>query len=215
MIPLLKTDRVRRLLCIGAHCDDIEIGAGGTVMRLVGENPDIEIRWVVLGGSDPQRAQEAREGAAAFTNGAAKLQIEVHGFKDSVLPWHGEQVRETFEALKEDFSPDLILTHHDDDRHQDHRLVSMLTWNTWRDHAILEYEIMKWDGDLGRPSVFVPLPETLCRRKIDQLLNVYATQRSRSWFSEDAFLALLRLRGVECNSFSRFAEAFHARKLVL
>lgn len=215
MIPLLDTRRVKRLLCLGAHCDDIEIGAGGTVMRLVEEHPGLQIRWVVLGGADPARADEARRGAALFTKGAGQVQVTVHGFRDAFLPWQGEQVKEAFEALKQDFAPDLILTHHDDDRHQDHRLVSELTWNTWRDHAILEYEILKWDGDLGRPNVFIPVDEAHCRRKVDHLLDVYASQRSRHWFREDVFLALLRLRGVECNSPSRYAEAFYARKMVL
>ena len=212
MIPLLHTNRVKRLLCVGAHCDDIEIGAGGTVMRLVQENPDLEIRWVVLSCTDPIRGEEAHKAAALFTAGARDVQVDVYDFREAFLPWQGEQVKETFEALKRDFAPDLILTHYGNDRHQDHRLVSELTWNTWRDHAILEFEVMKWDGDLGTPNVFVPLNETLCRQKVDQVLDTYATQRSRHWFSEDAFLALLRLRGVEYNS--QYAEAFYARKIV-
>jgi len=214
VIPLLDTRHVRRVLCLGAHCDDIEIGAGGTLMRLIAEHPGLEIRWVVLGGVDPARADEARRGAAAFTAGAGKVDVVVLGYQDTFLPWQGRQVKETFEALKTDFEPDLILTHHDDDRHQDHRLVSELTWNTWRNHTILEYEIFKWDGDLGRPNVYVPLDEALCRRKVTQLVDAYPSQCARPWFSEDVFLSLLRLRGVECNSPSRYAEAFYARKLV-
>ncbi len=215
MIPLLDTRRVKRLLCLGAHCDDIEIGAGGTVMRLVEAHRGLEIRWVVMGGAEPARAEEARRSAALFTEGAGRVDVVVHGFRDAYLPWQGDKVKEAFESLAKDFAPDLILTHHEDDRHQDHTLVSALTWNTWRDHTILEYEILKWDGDLGQPNVFVPLDEGLCRRKVDRILDVYATQRSRRWFTEDAFLALLRLRGVECNSPSRYAEAFYARKMVL
>jgi LmbE family N-acetylglucosaminyl deacetylase len=215
MISLLDARRIRRLLCLGAHSDDIEIGAGGTVMRLIAEHPDIEVCWVVVGAGDAVRAEEARRSAALFTAGARKVEVSTLGFRDSFLPWQGDKVKEAFESLKAAFRPDLILTHHDDDRHQDHRLVSELTWNTWRDHPILEYEIMKWDGDLGRPNVYVPLAEPLCRRKVEHLLAVYATQRSRHWFSEDTFLALMRLRGIECNSPSRYAEAFHGRKIVL
>ncbi len=215
MIPLLDAHRIRRLLCLGAHADDIEIGAGGTVMRLIAENPGLEVSWVVVGASDGARADEARRSAELFTAGARKVEVSTLGFRDSFLPWQGEKVKQAFESLKAAFAPDLILTHHDDDRHQDHRLVSELTWNTWRDHAILEYEIMKWDGDLGRPNVYVPLEESLCRAKVDHLMAIYQTQRSRSWFTEDTFVALMRLRGVECNSPSRYAEAFHGRKIVL
>ena len=215
MIALLDAREVKRILCLGAHCDDIEIGAGGTLMRLIAERPDIEIRWVILGGADVPRAEEARRAAALFTAGAGKVEVAIHGHRDAFMPWEGGQVKETFEALKRDFAPDLIFTHHGDDRHQDHRLVSELTWNTWRDHTILEYEIVKWDGDLGRPNAFVPLDEALCRRKAGQLVEAYATQRSRAWFGEDVFLSLMRLRGVECNSPTRYAEAFHARKLIL
>lgn len=215
MISLFDPRRIRRLLCLGAHSDDIEIGAGGTVMRLIAANPDIEVRWVVVGAGDSLRAEEARRSAALFTAGARGVEVTTLGFRDSYLPWQGDKVKEAFESLKTSFSPDLILTHHDDDRHQDHRLVSELTWNTWRDHPVLEYEIMKWDGDLGRPNVYVPLEESLCRAKVRHLLDVYETQRSRHWFSEDTFLALMRLRGIECNSPSRYAEAFHGRKIVL
>lgn len=211
MISLFDMQRVDRLLCLGAHPDDIELGAGGTLMRLIGQNPGLQIRWIVFCGADPVRAEEARSAAAIFTAGAGGVDIELHGFRDAFLPWQGDQVKQLFEAAKKSFTPDLILTHQADDRHQDHRLISQLTWNTWRDQPILEYEILKWDGDLGRPNLYVALDEQLCRRKVQQLLDVYATQRSRHWFSEDALLALLRLRGVECNA--RHAEAFYARKL--
>lgn len=212
MISLLNPSPVQRLLCIGAHPDDIELGAGGTVMRLVEQNPTLSIRWVVLTGADTERAEEARRSAALFTAGAQEVEVEIHGFRDAYLPWEGDRVKQAFETLKRDFSPDLILTHHDDDRHQDHGLVSDLTWNTWRDHAILEFEIMKWDGDLGQPSVFVPLDESIAEKKVAQLVDAYATQQSRSWFSRENFLALMRLRGVESNV--DYAEAFYARKIV-
>lgn len=212
MISLFNTHKVHRLLCLGAHPDDIELGAGGTVMRLIEQNPALEIRWVVLCGADPARAEEAHKSAALFTVGAAGVQVDIHQFRDAFLPWQGEEVKASFEVIKGEFQPDLILTHHDDDRHQDHGLVSDLTWNTWRNHAILEYEILKWDGDLGRPNVFVPLDTSLCQRKISQVYDCYQTQWSRHWFKQETFLALMRIRGVECNA--EHAEAFYARKLV-
>lgn len=215
MIPLLASGRIRRLLCLGAHCDDIEIGAGGTVLRLLEENPGIEVRWVVVCAADPVRAAEARRAAELFTAGAARVEVMLLDFRESFLPWHGAALKEAFEGLKQGFAPDLILTHHDDDRHQDHRLVAELTWNTWRDHAILAYEILKWDGDLGRPNLFVPLSAAQVRHKVQTILDVFASQAARQWFTEDAFTALLRVRGVECNAPDRHAEAFHARKLVL
>ena len=212
MISLIDMDQVNSLLCIGAHPDDIELGAGGTVMRLVEQNPGLSIRWVVLCGADPIRAQEARTAAALFTAGAGDVHVEIHPFKDAFLPSQGEQVKAVFESLKGDFEPDLILTHYENDRHQDHRLASQLSWNTWRDHAILEYEILKWDGDLGQPNVFVPLAEALGRRKAKLVYDTYASQRSRHWFSEDTFMALMRIRGVECNADT--AEGFYARKIL-
>lgn len=212
MNSLVDMHRVKCLLCLGAHPDDIELGAGGTVMRLIEQNPGLRIRWVVFCGSDPVRAEEARASAAIFTAGAGQVQVEVHGFRDAFLPWQGEPVKNLFETLKRDFVPDLILTHCDDDRHQDHRLLSQLTWNTWRDQQILEYEILKWDGDLGRPNLYVALDELLCRRKVRQALDAFPSQRSRHWFTEDALLALMRIRGVECSS--GFAEAFYARKMI-
>jgi LmbE family N-acetylglucosaminyl deacetylase len=215
MISLLDIRKIKRVLCLGAHCDDIEIGAGGTVMRLIAESAGIELDWVVFGGGNPVRVLEARRAAMLFTQGAKRVNVTIHGFRDSFFPYEGAKVKEAFEQLKQSCSPDLILTHHDDDRHQDHRLISELTWNTWRNNMILEYEILKWDGDLGRPNVFVPLEETACRRKAGYLIEAFTSQRSRQWFSEDVFQALARLRGVECNAPSGYAEAFYARKLVL
>jgi LmbE family N-acetylglucosaminyl deacetylase len=208
----IDMDRVNCLLCIGAHPDDIELGAGGTIMRLIEHNPKLRIRWVVLCGEDSARAEEAHNAAALFTAGAAEVKVEIHQFKDAFLPWQGEQVKQVFETLKADFSPDLILTHYAQDRHQDHQLLSQLSWNTWRDHTILEYEILKWDGDLGQPNVFVPLSEGLSRRKARQVYDSYATQRSRHWFKQETFLALMRIRGVECNA--GFAESFYGHKIV-
>jgi LmbE family N-acetylglucosaminyl deacetylase len=168
----------------------------------------------VFGGDDPVRVEEAQRAAQLFLSGVGEIKIIVYGFRDGFMPFQGELLKETFEELKANFQPDLILTHHDDDRHQDHRLISQLTWNTWRDHMILEYEIMKYDGDLGRPNLFVPLSEDICRDKIAALLTAFPSQSSRRWFSEDTFWSLLRLRGIECNASSRFAEAFWARKVL-
>ena len=194
MLSVLDLTRVKRVLCLGAHCDDIEIGAGGTIMHLAKANPDLEVKWVIFAGENPVRVEEARRSAEVFLAGTStKSEIVIHGFRDGFFPFQGELLKETFEDLKASFAPDLILTHHDDDRHQDHRLVSQLTWNTWRDHMILEYEIMKYDGDLGRPNLFVPLSQDVCQDKIGSLLEVFPSQAKRQWFNEEAFWSLLRL----------------------
>jgi LmbE family N-acetylglucosaminyl deacetylase len=203
-----------RILCLGAHCDDIEIGCGGTVLRLLREHPGAEVLWVVF-TSNPARKAEAEACAARFLEGAGRREVRVHAFRDGFLPWNGAEVKDAFEALKPAMVPDLILTHYRHDLHQDHRLVSDLTWNTWRNHLILEYEIPKWDGDLGVPNFFAPLPEDLVGLKVKHLMEGYPTQAGKSWFMEDTFLSLLRLRGMECNSPSRYAEAFHCRKAVI
>lgn len=214
MLTTMDLGRVRRLLCLGAHSDDIEIGAAGTIGRIIERNPGVEIRWEVFAGGATERAAEARQSAELVCKGAGSLAVNIHAFRDGYMMLHGETVKDTFNALAGAFSPDLILTHHDDDRHQDHRFISQLTWNTWRNHAILEYEIFKYDGDLGRPNVFVPLSKAACQAKIDNLISAFPTQATRAWFTPDVFWAMLRLRGAECNSPSQFAEAFHARKVV-
>jgi LmbE family N-acetylglucosaminyl deacetylase len=203
-----------RVLCLGAHCDDIEIGCGGTTLKLIENYPDIEFYWVVF-SADPQRAQEASESADAFLRHAKEKHVVIKDFRDSFFPYIGLEIKEYFEHLKQAFSPDLVFTHYRDDFHQDHRLISDLTWNTFRDHLILEYEIPKYDGDLGRPSLFVHLDETTCRRKIRYILDSFRTQAENQWFSEDTFRAILRLRGVESNAPDRYAEAFYCRKMVL
>jgi len=214
MLSILDMTRVKSLLCLGAHCDDIEIGAGGTIMRLIKAFPQIQVRWVILAGEDPIRVEEARRSAQVFLAESGASEVSIYGFRDGFLPFQGEMVKEVFEDLKSNFAPDLILTHHDDDRHQDHKLVSQLTWNTWRDHMILEYEIIKYDGDLGRPNFYVTLSEDICRNKIAGLLEAFPSQTKRQWFDEKTFWSLLRLRGVESNSPSHLAEAFHVRKIV-
>ena len=198
------------VLCLGAHCDDIEIGCGGTLLRLRERVPGAEIHWVVLSG-DAERRQEAAESAQRFLGPEQADQLRCHEFRDGFLPWEGARVKTCFETLKRELAPDLIFTHALGDRHQDHRLVAELTWNTWRDHLILEYEIPKYEGDLGQPNTYVSLHPELAERKIKTLLEVYPSQASRPWFDAETLRGLMRLRGVECRS--GFAEAFHARKL--
>jgi len=207
-------DGVRRVLCLGAHSDDIEIGCGGTILRLIADSDRIEFYWLVL-CSNPERASEARRSANAFLRRARKKTIVVKSFRDGFLPYIGAPVKECFEELKKSFSPDLIFTHFRQDLHQDHRLVCDLTWNTFRHHLILEYEIPKYDGDLQAPNFFVPLSDTVRRQKLQRLMRGFGTQRSKHWFSEDLFNGLMRLRGMEAMSPTRHAEAFYCRKLVL
>jgi LmbE family N-acetylglucosaminyl deacetylase len=214
-VRLDKTDpSPYKILCLGAHCDDIEIGCGGTILKLINTYQNVHVYWLVF-SSSAQRKLEAEQSAAYFLKDAQAQTIVIHQFRDGFLPFHGIEVKEAFEQLKREFSPDLILTHYRDDRHQDHRLVSDLTWNTFRNHLILEYEIPKYDGDLGIPNCFVPLDESFCLRKIQYLMDAFQTQANKHWFTEETFRSLMRLRGMECNSPSQYAEAFYGRKLVL
>lgn len=204
----------RRLsvLAVGAHSDDIEIGCGGTLLQLAEEGIELDVTWVVLSAGGA-RAAEARAGAAAFLEGV-RSDVRLAEFRDGFFP-HEPAVKEFFEELKGDVDPDLVLTHGRHDLHQDHRTVNELAWNTYRDHAILEFEIPKYDGDLAAPNVFVPLLESVARRKAAHLVEVFATQRDKHWFTEDLFLGLMRVRGVESRSPTGFAEAFTGRKLRL
>lgn len=210
----LRRNSIRKVLCLGAHADDIEIGCGGTLLQLAAEQPELEVTWVVLSGQH-ERALEAQSSAAAFLQGVARKRVHFAGFRDSYFPFQGEQIKEFVERIRDETDPDLIFTHRRDDLHQDHRLVSELTLCAWRNHLILEYEIPKYDGDLGAPNAFVRLDEATARRKVELLETHFASQRSKPWFSADTFLGLMRLRGIECNSPGRYAEAFFARKLVL
>jgi LmbE family N-acetylglucosaminyl deacetylase len=198
---------------VGAHSDDIEIGCGGLVLRLVKARRVAAVDWVVFSGSGA-RAKEARASARLFLRGAPRVQVRVLNFRDGFFPYDSA-VKEAFERLKRTTRPDLILTHYRDDRHQDHRVLSDLTWNTFRDHAILEYEIPKYDGDLGTPSVFVPIDRATSLQKARHLMDAFGTQRDKHWFSAETFLSLLRVRGMECRSPTGFAEAFYSRKLLL
>lgn len=203
-----------RLLCLGGHCDDIEIGCGGTIIKLAAIQGEIEICWIVF-SSDEQRKKEALKSADMFLDNVAERQIIVHPFRDGFLPYNGGEIKEQFEQLKNNFSPDLILTHYRNDLHQDHRLISELTWNTFRDHLILEYEIPKYDGDFGSPNVFVGIEESVCRRKIDTIIDAFQSQSGKTWFSRDLFLSVLRVRGMEAKASSGYAEGFYCRKAVV
>jgi len=203
-----------KVLCLGAHSDDIEIGCGGTVLKLVREYKTIEFDWIVF-SADGKRKKEAVDSAGAFLAGAQRRTVVVKEFKDGFFPYIGGEIKDFFEGLKRKVAPDLIFTHHRGDLHQDHRLISELSWNTFRDQLILEYEIPKYDGDLGAPNVFSRLDEATAKKKIQHILKYFKSQAGNEWFTEDAFRAILRLRGVESNSPTRYAEGFHGRKLVL
>jgi LmbE family N-acetylglucosaminyl deacetylase len=202
------------ILCLGAHSDDIEIGCGATLLTLRERYPRAGFTWVVFSASG-ERAAEARASAAQFLPAAPASALELLEFQDGYFPFVGAAIKDYFEGLKQRVAPDLIFTHYRDDRHQDHRLIHDLTWNTFREHTILEYEIAKYDGDLGQPNVFVHLDEAVCRRKLDILMRAFQTQASRPWFKEDTFWALLRLRGLESRAPQGLAEAFVGRKLIL
>jgi LmbE family N-acetylglucosaminyl deacetylase len=203
-----------KVLCLGSHSDDIEIGCGGTILRLIEQYPRCVFYWVVLSAIGVRKA-EAQQGAESFV-GSKRLERTVFKeFPDTFMPFVGSDVKNVFEELKQAFSPDLIFTHNRKDAHQDHRLISDLTWNAFRDHFILEYEIPKYDGDLGQPSVFVPLEDEVCQKKVRYIIDAFQSQRSKRWFEENTFLSLMRLRGMECNAPSGYAEAFYCRKLLL
>jgi LmbE family N-acetylglucosaminyl deacetylase len=204
---------IQRVLCLGAHSDDIEIGCGGTLLKLMETCPDLVVHWVVLGAAG-EREMEAIASATEMLTSLKQQTILVKGFRDSFFPYVGLELKEFFASLKQQVQPDLIFTHYRHDAHQDHRLVSELTWNTFRNHWILEYEIPKYDGDLGNPNVFVHLNQSHRQAKIAHLLKHFRTQENKHWFSEDTFSALLRLRGIESNAPERYAEAFYCRKLV-
>ncbi len=205
--------RPPRLLFIGAHSDDIEIGCGGTVLELLGDQPDAAVKWVVL-SSEEDRGREAEEAAHVLLAGAREPEVEIESFRGAYFPSELSRIKDYFETLKS-FEPDLVFTHAREELHQDHRIVGELTWNTFRDHLILEYEIPKYDGGLGSPSVFVPLSERNVDSKVDLLMTAFRSQHGKRWFTPETFRALMRLRGVECNAPSGYAEAFFCRKMLL
>ncbi len=201
------------VLCLGAHPDDIEIGCGGTILWLTEKYPGTVFHWVVFTVSGPRR-QEALKAAELFTAGCDK-EVVLKNFRDGFLPFSGGEVKNLFEQMKGRVNPDLIFTPWRGDAHQDHRLIAELTWNTFREHLIFEYEIPKYDGDLGQPSLFVPHPSEVCEKKVRYIMDVFQSQHSKRWFRKETFLSLMRLRGMECNAPSGYAEAFYCRKLVL
>ncbi len=201
-------------LCLGAHSDDIEIGAGATLLSWLDQGIRLDVHWCVLSGAD-ERGREARASATDFLAAAAGRTIEIMNFRDGLFPEQGDQIKVWFEALKDRVNPDVILTHRQDDAHQDHRQVGRLVWNTFRDHLILEYEIPKWDGDMARPNLYMPVSASVIQRKVDLLISHFGSQRSKQWFDDETFLGLARLRGMECRAHERYAEAFIARKLYL
>ena len=212
-LDFFKNNKLR-VMCLGAHPDDIEIGAGGTILRIIDEIPETEFCWTVFSGNK-KRSREALESANLFLKNSKVKNIQVHDFKESYFPFVGSGIKDFLEKLKTVFSPDIVFTHYRGDAHQDHRLISNLTWNTFRDHFILEYEIPKYDGDIGRPNFYAYLSESQVQTKIRYISDSFQTQKEKQWFTEDTFKAILRIRGLESNSTSKYAEAFFCRKIVI
>ena len=212
--PDIPDDQPLRVLCLGAHCDDIEIGCGGTLRRLIERPGGAICRYEVL-SSTPERRAEAEAATEALLDGALERTVAVATFREGYFPFVGDRIKDRFEEIKGEFTPDIVLTHQRHDRHQDHRVLSDLAWNTFRDHLVLEYEIPKWDGDMGVPNLFVPLEPAHVDAKLGVVLERFPSQRAKPWFDEETFRGLMRLRGMECNAPSRYAEAFYCRKAVL
>jgi LmbE family N-acetylglucosaminyl deacetylase len=208
-----RLENLRTVLCLGAHADDIEIGCGGTLLKFQETYAPLNVYWVVLSSGGP-RTSEAKSSAAYFLQGAAEKQVVIKSFPDSFFPYEAGPIKHYFHALSREVSPDLILTHRREDLHQDHRFVAELTWNAFRNHLIWEYEIPKYEGDLGHPNTYVALDESYGRRKLAGLLEHFPSQRNKPWFSQDTFEGLLRIRGLECNAPGRIAEAFTCRKAI-
>jgi LmbE family N-acetylglucosaminyl deacetylase len=214
-LPLHKQREARlQILCLGAHCDDIEIGCGGTILKLLDQYTKASVHWVVF-SSDEERCKEARESATMFLRQAESRNIVIKTFTTSFFPYQGLDIKTHFERLKQEVSPDIIFTHYRNDLHQDHRTISELTWNTFRDHWILEYEIPKYDGDFGSPNLFVHLDDSIVRKKIAFIMESFRSQRGKHWFDQETFTAVLRLRGMESCSPGKYAEGFYCRKMVL
>jgi LmbE family N-acetylglucosaminyl deacetylase len=214
LAPSPPNGRGLELLCLGAHSDDLEIGCSGTVLQWLDDLCIDRITWVVLSGSG-DRACEAEHSARALLARRTDFSLKTQSFRDGYFPYTAAPIKDFFESLKTEVQPDIVLTHYREDRHQDHRLVSDLTYNTFRDQLVLEYEVMKRDGDIGQPNTYVAVDESNVDRKVEHLMSHFGSQRDRSWFSEDAFRGLMRLRGIEARSESGHAEAFYCRALVL
>jgi len=209
-----SNDSSPTILCLGAHSDDIEIGCGGTILKLINTYPTANVTWIVFSAKDT-RINEAKASAASFLVGSQNRRIIVKDFRDGFFPYIGADIKRFFEGLKREVKPDLIFTHYRDDRHQDHRVISDLTWNTFRDHLILEYEIPKYDGDFGTPNFFTHLDKETSERKVEKLLTHFQTQANKHWFTAETFFAVLRLRGIESRAPESYAEAFYYRKIIL
>ncbi|MEM1056907.1 MAG: PIG-L deacetylase family protein [Bacteroidota bacterium] len=210
LAPSLGVTEPLRLVCLGAHSDDVEIGAGATVRRLLRERPETHVVWAVLTG-DADRQREARESATALLADAASVRIETPGFRDGHLPWQGIELKAWARETFAEADPHLVLTTGREDLHQDHRQTAELAWQTFRGASIAEMEIPKWDGDTVRPNAFVRLDDAMVEEKLDHLLTHFASQRAKGWYDAETFRATLRLRGVEAGC--RWAEAFTCRKL--
>jgi LmbE family N-acetylglucosaminyl deacetylase len=213
-LPRNGTSRFK-VLCLGCHSDDIEIGCGGTILQWLSSHKNLEIVWVVFSSGGSEREKEARASAELFLEQAKKKEVMIKDFRDSFFPFDGTNIKTVFEDELKKMSPDVILTHNRKDAHQDHRQIGELTWNTFRDHLILEYEIPKYDGDMGQPNVFVHLNAEASKKKVNYLMEAFQSQRCKRWFQEDTFFSLMRLRGMECNAPSGHAEAFYCRKVLL
>jgi LmbE family N-acetylglucosaminyl deacetylase len=210
-LRLAEPGKSLSVLCLGAHSDDIELGAGGTILGWLAAGVQLEVHWCVLSAIGARR-KEAEASAAAFLAGAACAGLELAEFEDGFFPHQGALIKGFFERLKSRLTPDIVLTHKQQDAHQDHREVARLTWNTFRDHLVLEYEIPKWDGDLGQPNLYVPMSGAVIERKVELMLEHFGSQRSRDWFEAETIRSLARLRGMECRAPERYAEAFVMRK---
>ncbi len=213
-LSLSGGEPLRRVLVVGSHADDIEIGCGGTLLTLTRMVPELEVDWLVL-AAPGERGEEARASAGVFLSAAGASRLEIHGFRDGFLPYVGDEVKDLFEDLKSRVDPQVVFTHTREDLHQDHRLVCELTWNTFRSHLILEYEIPKVDGDLGRPNLYVPLSEAVAAEKVSLLEHHFPSQRGKHWFDRETFMGLMRLRGMESVAPERYAEAFTCRKVLV
>ncbi len=213
-LGLVRPNETLSVLCLGAHSDDIEIGAGGTILQWIASGVRLDVSWCVLSAIGP-RAEEALASADAFLAGAASRRIDLGHFDDGFFPYQGADIKAWLGGVKAEVQPDVILTHARHDAHQDHREVCQLTWNLFRDHLILEYEIPKWDGDLDQPNCYMPLRAAVLERKAELLLAHFGTQRAKDWFDVETFTGLARLRGMECRAPERYAEAFVLRKATL
>lgn len=210
----MNLSTAQRILCLGAHADDIEIGCGGSLLSLLGAKSKMDVRWIVFSGSD-LRGKEAAASAERFLAAATSKDISVERFRDGFFPYDGDKIKKYFEELKSEARPDVIFTHYRHDLHQDHRLISELTWNTFRDHLILEYEVPKYDGGMGSPNLFLPMGMAIVEQKLRLIRECFPSQREKRWFEAETFQSLMRLRGVECNASTKYAEAFYARKICL